>query len=215
MRNRILDILVGVAIGVISVVGLNAPLVWAQLTQVWPRDKVVPIVLVKPSFGSFVPTDGNTIGISWTKEQVIPMVIVKPSFGNFVPAGGTTIGISWTQSEVKPVIFVESYMGSFVASSSISQDSAPGSVQQPSNARAGSSGCASPIETHIDGDFEGWDDGTIYSMDDGSIWRQSTYHYHYHYAYHPSVLIFQAASGTCHVKVDGDDDEGADVVRIK
>ena len=192
MRTRISDVLVGIAIGVFSVVSLNPSFAWAQLTQAWPKEKVVPIVLVKPSFGSFVPTDGNAIGVSWTQEQVVPMVIVKPSFGNFVPADETTIGISWTRSEVKPVIFVESYLGSFIASSSISQDGASNSAQQPSNARAKTSSCASPIQTHIDNDFEGWDDGTVYSMDDGSIWRQSTYHYHYHYAYHPSVLIFQA-----------------------
>jgi hypothetical protein len=52
-------------------------------------------------------------------------------------------------------------------------------------------------------------------MDDGSIWQQSTYQYHYHYTYHPSVTIYPNRSGTCHIKVEGDDDDGADVVRIK
>jgi uncharacterized protein YjlB len=52
-------------------------------------------------------------------------------------------------------------------------------------------------------------------MDDGSIWQQSSYHYHYHYAYHPEVLIYSSSAGSCHIKVEGDDDEGVDVHRLR
>jgi hypothetical protein len=74
--------------------------------------------------------------------------------------------------------------------------------------------CDPAIETHIAGDFNGWDDETIYKMDNGQIWQQANYHYHYHYAYHPEVLIYKSGSG-CHIKVTGDDDRGVDVVRLK
>jgi tetratricopeptide (TPR) repeat protein len=80
---------------------------------------------------------------------------------------------------------------------------------------ASGSYCSEAIETHITGEFKGWDGETIYKMDNGSIWEQSMYRYHYHYAYHPQVLIYQSASGACHIKVDGDDDEGVDVRRVK
>jgi len=77
-----------------------------------------------------------------------------------------------------------------------------------------SSDCSPAIETHIAGDYNGWDDETIYKMDNGQIWQQAEYHYHYHYAYHPSVIIYPTRSG-CHIKVEDDDDKGVDVVRLK
>jgi hypothetical protein len=77
------------------------------------------------------------------------------------------------------------------------------------------SDCDPAIETNISGDFKGWDDETIYKMDNGQIWQQSTYHYHYHYAYHPSIVIYKTSSGACHARVTEDDDEGADVIRLK
>jgi tetratricopeptide (TPR) repeat protein len=85
----------------------------------------------------------------------------------------------------------------------------------PRTSTASGSYCSEAVETHITGEFNGWDGETIYKMDNGSIWEQSVYRYHYHYAYHPRVLIYQSASGTCHIKVDGDDDEGVDVRRVK
>jgi hypothetical protein len=78
-----------------------------------------------------------------------------------------------------------------------------------------SANCDPTIETNIRGDFNGWDDETVYKMDDGSIWQQANYHYHYHYAYHPSVIIYPTRSGACHIKVEDDDDEGVDVIRLK
>jgi len=77
-----------------------------------------------------------------------------------------------------------------------------------------SSSCDPAIETHIAGEFNGWDDENIYKMDNGQIWQQSNYHYHYHYAYHPEVLIYKSAAG-CHIRVDGDDDKGVDVIQLK
>jgi len=75
--------------------------------------------------------------------------------------------------------------------------------------------CDSAVESHIDGDFNGWEGETIYKLDNGEIWQQSTYHYHYGYAYRPEVVIFKSTSGTCHIRVMDDDDEGVDVTRIK
>ena len=75
--------------------------------------------------------------------------------------------------------------------------------------------CDPAIETHITGDFSGWDSENIYKMDDGSIWQQSAFHYHYHYSFHPAVIIYKSRSGACHIKVTGDDDPGVDVERLK
>jgi hypothetical protein len=77
-----------------------------------------------------------------------------------------------------------------------------------------SSACTPAIETQTEDDFNGWDDRVIYKLANGQIWQQNNYHYHYHYAYRPSVTIYASDHG-CHMKVEDDDDEGADVVRLK
>lgn len=208
----------GMLLGSILTVALDNTIVNAQVIQSWSKDKVVAMLFVKPSFGAFVPAEGNSIGVTWTKDQVVPIVLVKPSIGGFVPVDGSSIGNVWLASAVRPLVFVKPYLGVFVPSISTEDSSqsvlpTPNSLP-PSNAPR-SAACNPAIETHIDGDFNGWDQETLYKMDDGSIWQQSSYHYHYHYTYHPSVTIYLSRSGACHIKVEGDDDDGADVVRIK
>jgi hypothetical protein len=53
----------------------------------------------------------------------------------------------------------------------------------------------SPIESRIDGTFEGWDGETIFKLKNGQIWQQASYSYHYHYAYQPKVLIYKSSGG--------------------
>jgi hypothetical protein len=74
-------------------------------------------------------------------------------------------------------------------------------------------GCETTIKTHIDGDFNGWEGETVYEMDDGTIWKQATYHYHYHFAFHPEVLIYKDNYGMCRIIVKGDDDDEEVAVR--
>jgi hypothetical protein len=70
------------------------------------------------------------------------------------------------------------------------------------------------LETHIDGDFEGWDDNKIYKLDNGQVWQQSSYHYYYHYAYHPEVVVYKS-HGRWRMVVKGDSDEAVSVQRLK
>ena len=49
---------------------------------------------------------------------------------------------------------------------------------------------SSVIESRIDGTFEGWDGDTIFKLQNGQIWQQSSYAYTYHYAYSPKVIIY-------------------------
>jgi hypothetical protein len=67
-------------------------------------------------------------------------------------------------------------------------------------------GCQTPIETSIDGEFEGWTGETVFKLRNGQIWKQSSYNYTYSYKYSPSVLIFKSG-GSCKLKVDGVDGE--------
>ncbi len=69
---------------------------------------------------------------------------------------------------------------------------------------AGHAGASMPsvIKSHIEDEFEGWEGETIFRLDNGQIWQQSSYAYHYHYAYHPAVMIFRDG-GRYVMKVDG------------
>jgi len=56
---------------------------------------------------------GTAIGITWTKSEVVPVIIVKPGIGGFVPTEGSSIGSTWLKSEVKAVILVKPGIGAF------------------------------------------------------------------------------------------------------
>lgn len=58
------------------------------------------------------------------------------------------------------------------------------------------------IESKIDGEFSGWEGETIFKLQNGQIWQQSSYAYEYKYAYSPKVLIFKSGSGY-EMRVDG------------
>lgn len=67
-------------------------------------------------------------------------------------------------------------------------------------------GCKTPIETSIDGEFEGWSGETLFKLMNGQIWKQSSYSYTYTYKYSPPVVIY-SSGGSCKLKVDGVDGE--------
>ena len=71
--------------------------------------------------------------------------------------------------------------------------------------RPGQSGCSPPIESKIDGEFNGWSGDTIFKLTNGQIWQQSSYDYEYEYEYRPDVLIYSSAGG-CKMLVEGMDD---------
>jgi len=64
------------------------------------------------------------------------------------------------------------------------------------------------VETCIDGNFDGWKGETIWKMDNGDIWQQSSLGIHLHLAIHPKVLIYRTSTGW-KMKVDGDDEDVA------
>ncbi len=68
-------------------------------------------------------------------------------------------------------------------------------------AQGGGGGCASVIESQIDGTFHGWSGETIFKLTNGQIWQQSSYAYTYHYAYRPEVTIYPSGRG-CKMKVE-------------
>ncbi|NMP11547.1 DUF3298 and DUF4163 domain-containing protein [Paenibacillus polymyxa] len=69
------------------------------------------------------------------------------------------------------------------------------------------------IQSKIDDDFEGFDEGNIYELANGQIWKQEDYHYHYAYSYRPDVLIYKDG-GSYYMKVEGQD-QAVRVSRLK
>lgn len=57
-------------------------------------------------------------------------------------------------------------------------------------------------EGHICGDFEGFDEGKIFKLDDGSYWRQTEYEYEYDYEYEPPAQII-GEYGCFYLRVKG------------
>jgi hypothetical protein len=65
---------------------------------------------------------------------------------------------------------------------------------------------SSVIESRINGEFTGWTGETIFRLQNGQIWQQSSYAYMYRYAYSPGVLIY-ASGSRFKMRVDGVDSE--------
>jgi len=169
----------------------------AEIDVIWKKSEVIPVVLVKPSIGGFVPVEGSSIGNTWSKSEVKPVLLLKPGIGGFESREGTSIGNTWSKDGVLPVMLVEPAAGGFAPLSIIA--SGGESIEDASQTAPAS---PSVIESQIDGDFEGWEGETILKLMNGQIWQQSEYHYHYHYAFMPKVLIFKSGGGY-KMKVDG------------
>jgi hypothetical protein len=63
-------------------------------------------------------------------------------------------------------------------------------------------GCSSPVDTRIDGEFQGWSGHTVVGLENGQIWRQIGSHAAHAYKVSPRVQIHRSPAG-CLMKVDG------------
>lgn len=174
---------------------------------IWSKEDVLPVVLVKPGIGGFVPAEGSSIGNMWRKNEVRPMVIVKPGVGGFIPTAGTSVGNTWNRTAVLPIVFVKPGSGGFIPSSSELPGGLPDADQTNDVNRSISpsrSSATSPatIESKIDGNFEGWNGETIFRLTNGQIWQQTEFGFNYHFAFMPRVLIFRSGNGF-KMQVDG------------
>lgn len=195
--NRLCKGLRPAAIAVPFLMAVSALAIGAAIGATWTKSEVIPVVLVKPGIGGFVPVEGSSIGNTWSKSKVKPVLLVKPGIAGFVPREGISIGNTWSNQDVLPVMLVEPSAAGFVPLRIItSGGESPKDVPQTVPASP------SVIESHIDGDFEGWEGETLVKLTNGQIWQQSEYYYHYHYAFMPKVLIFKSG-GAYKMKVDG------------
>lgn len=184
----------------------------AVIGTAWNRSEVIPVVLVKPGIGGFVPTEGTSIGNTWSKDEVKAVLLVKPGIAAFEPVEGTSIGNQWSKGDVIAVVLTEP-SGDGFSPMEISESGSAGANVVTPRAPASAGASSSFIEGQIDGDFNGWEGETIIRLTNGQIWQQTSYHYEYHYAFMPKVLIYKTGSGF-EAKVDGTD-EAVNVTRLK
>lgn len=52
-----------------------------------------------------------------------------------------------------------------------------------------------PLESQIDGDFEGWQGETVFRLINGQYWQQVSFSYVYQYAFAPAVQIVREGLG--------------------
>jgi len=57
-------------------------------------------------------------------------------------------------------------------------------------------------DSHISGEFEGWDGDKVYLLDNGSRWEMTSYRYSYRYSYRPRAQIWDDG-GQFLLEVDG------------
>jgi hypothetical protein len=63
-------------------------------------------------------------------------------------------------------------------------------------------GCSSPIDSRIEGEFEGWSGHTVFPLENGQVWRQLGTQSAPAYRVSPKVQIYKAGP-SCAMKVDG------------
>jgi hypothetical protein len=54
----------------------------------------------------------------------------------------------------------------------------------------------------IDGEFQGWDGGSYFRLENGEVWKQTNHKYHYYYAFRPRARVLEDA-GRFILEVEG------------
>jgi hypothetical protein len=67
------------------------------------------------------------------------------------------------------------------------------------------SNCDPAIESHISGDFRGWNGETTFVLDNGEIWKQAERGSVHSYSYSPIVTIYETPAG-CRMMVEDEED---------
>ena len=57
---------------------LNVLFAAEESYMMWEKKEVVPVVIVKPGVGGFIPVEGKSANIKWGKNEVRPIVILTP-----------------------------------------------------------------------------------------------------------------------------------------
>ena len=145
-------------------------------------------------------------GIGIYDESVLSYPIGPDSSFYFYDNG---IIIRFSPYEVAP--FSEGFIDVKISYSTLNANSNTSSTNTPNIPPTAST--TSYVESQIDDDFEGYEEGNLYELANGQIWKQVDYRYYYRYSYRPDVLIYRDGS-TYYMFVEGMDDK-IEVERIK
>ena len=138
--------------------------------------------------------DGSLWEVKYEYEymyEYYPSVIICPSKGTLV-VGGETLSVQLITAAPGAI---------------------PTTVRNRPGVAASAVATADVVESRIDGEFSGWEGDTIFKLQNGQLWQQSSYAYKYRYSYRPKVLIYKSGS-IYKMRVDGVDGEIA-VRRLK
>ena len=80
----------------------------------------------------------------------------------------------------------------------------PASAPKPSQPTPTLPSSDAPISARIDGDFDGFDYGKLFLLNNGQVWKQVEFHIHIAARVNPGVLLFKE-NGSWKLKVDGHD----------
>lgn len=112
IMNRSIHLTIGIAVGLLIGSSIGHRTASAQSVVTWAKSEVIPIVIVEPSYGHFVPKGASYAHVSWTKDEVTPMLSVQPAYGVF--EDGSYDRNTWTKDEVKAYVSVKPSYGQFV-----------------------------------------------------------------------------------------------------
>jgi hypothetical protein len=109
-------------------------------------------------------------------------------------SSGTQLALAKSISSREPATKESLALASLLLQSAKSLDTSPPPTKAPKKSGEGAA-AGGTMESQLDGDFEGWEGGTIVKLTNGQIWQQTEYYYHYHYAFMPKVVILESGAG--------------------
>ncbi|WP_158208130.1 cell wall-binding repeat-containing protein [Dehalobacter restrictus] len=144
-------------------------------------------------FRYFINEDGSHIKYNWTSGYSFKLYEISPNTTVYFKVTAVKDGV---ESDFSNVVSATTLSNSVVTTPITPVLTTP-----------------DVVESRIDGKFTGWTGDTLFKLQNGQIWQQSSYAYTYHYAYAPEVTIYKSGS-VYKMKVDGVD-QTINVVRLK
>jgi hypothetical protein len=174
------------------------------MTRVW----IAGILLLVPSLAASQATYTDAREVQLPATEVSPLHLMSPQ--KFVDAGLTKLSLSELRALAEWV-----RMHALMVGQLASGTAPPGLQARPAAAKAqpaigeaqpaireGQPATADMIETRILGDFTGWDGSTVFQLENGQIWQQSSFGSVHLFARSPRVTLV-ATPGGWRMEVEG------------
>jgi hypothetical protein len=167
------------------------------MTRVW----IAGILLLVPSLAASQATYTDAREVQLPATEVSPLHLMSPQ--KFVDAGLTKLSLSELRALAEWVrmhALMVGQLASGTAPPGLQARSAAAKVQP--TIREAQPATADMIETRILGDFTGWDGSTVFQLENGQIWQQSSFGSVHLFARSPRVTLL-ATPGGWRMEVEG------------